>query len=90
LTFEKVLSFRAQRAESLSPADAQAELRNVNALYSLLDDRYKKKYQVSKDLLRPSTNPSYYDDLIREMEEQPNRNWWQRTTNRWKGFIRFR
>jgi cytochrome b pre-mRNA-processing protein 6 len=62
----------------------------VNALYSLLDDRYKKKYPIPRDALHPSANPSYYEDLVRELEEAPKRNWWQRTVNRWRGFIRWK
>ena len=42
-TFHKLLSARAAKANSLSDTEVNAELRNVNALYSLLDDRYKKK-----------------------------------------------
>jgi hypothetical protein len=42
-TFHKLLSARTAKAHTLSDSEANAELRNVNALYSLLDDRYKKK-----------------------------------------------
>ncbi|KAJ9666018.1 hypothetical protein H2201_003929 [Coniosporium apollinis] len=73
---------------SKSPIDPKAEERNINALYSLLDNRYSKKYPVSDSLLKPKSNPTYYDDLIRELEQAPDRNWFQRTLNKWKGFLR--
>jgi hypothetical protein len=41
--FTKVTEFREKRLADLSQTELQGELRNVNALYSLLDDRYSKK-----------------------------------------------
>ncbi len=48
------------------------------------------QYPITNDLLKPAFNPTYYTDLIRELEEAPRRTWWERVTNRWKGFLRFK
>ncbi|PSS09087.1 hypothetical protein M430DRAFT_182766 [Amorphotheca resinae ATCC 22711] len=73
-----------------SPDAARAELEQVNALYSLLENRYSKKYALKGSLLTPASNPTHYTDLVRELDEAPKRNWWQQVTNKWKGLIRFK
>ncbi|KAH7063518.1 hypothetical protein B0J12DRAFT_643099 [Macrophomina phaseolina] len=85
--FQEALKARAATASSA--AEAQ-ELRNVNALYSLLDNRYATKYPVSPAMLKPRSNPSYYDDLMVELSKAPDRGWFERFANRWKGFLRFK
>ncbi|KAK9770003.1 putative Mitochondrial zinc maintenance protein 1, mitochondrial [Seiridium cardinale] len=86
--FQEVLKkrFEAQGA-SLSEEE---KLRQANALYSLLDNRYKKKYPITgeQSLLKPRSKPTYFADLVREMEEAPNRSWFDRTWLRLKGLIR--
>ncbi|KAJ9144726.1 hypothetical protein NKR23_g5855 [Pleurostoma richardsiae] len=66
-----------------------AELRQVNALYSLLDDRYKAKYKVSIAMTEPLSNPTYYADLMSDLEEAPKRSWLDRLGKRLGGLIRF-
>lgn len=39
--------------------------------------------------MKPTRNPTYYTDLVRELEEAPNRGFWARLTNKWKGMVRF-
>ncbi|KIV99875.1 uncharacterized protein PV09_08542 [Verruconis gallopava] len=83
--FSKVLEHREKHL-----ADAgQAELRNINALYSLLDDRYSKKYPTPKHVLSPQSNPNHYIDLIAELEKAPTRSWWDNFVTNLKGRIRF-
>ncbi|KAJ4288343.1 hypothetical protein N0V88_007381 [Collariella sp. IMI 366227] len=66
-----------------------ADLRQVNALYSLLEDRYKNKHRAGDSIFEPKSNPTYYKDLIKELEEVPNRTWLQRLKKRLGGIIRF-
>ncbi|KAI9834196.1 MAG: hypothetical protein M1819_003034 [Sarea resinae] len=61
----------------------------VNALYSLLENRYMTKYPTSAVLTRPASNPTYYEDLLAELEAAPQRSWFDRQLNKWKGFLRF-
>lgn len=85
--FQDALKARAAAASSAPEAQ---ELRNVNALYSLLDNRYASKYAVSPALLKPRSNPSYYDELMVELSKAPDRGWLERWTNKWKGFLRLK
>jgi cytochrome b pre-mRNA-processing protein 6 len=43
VSFQKVLEARVAASQDLPEGDVAAELRNTNALYSLLDNRYTKK-----------------------------------------------
>jgi len=38
--------------------------------------------------MEPKSNPTYYKDLITELEEAPNRTWFTRVKNRLKGLVR--
>jgi cytochrome b pre-mRNA-processing protein 6 len=49
-----------------------------------------RQYPIANSLMTPASNPTYYTDLIRELEEAPKRSWWARLINRWKGGIRFK
>lgn len=40
-------------------------------------------------LMKPRSNPTHYTDLIKELEEAPNRSWFGRMTKRLGGLIRF-
>ncbi|KAH0610023.1 uncharacterized protein H6S33_012569 [Morchella sextelata] len=64
--------------------------REINALGSLLEDRYRKKYPVSDRILKPRGNPEYYDNLIKELEQAPGRSWWETKLNAWKGYVRMK
>jgi cytochrome b pre-mRNA-processing protein 6 len=69
--------------------DEQAELEQANALYSLLENRYAEQFPLSGRLKAPASNPTYYDDLITEMQEAPNRSWFGGMMQRVKGSLRF-
>jgi hypothetical protein len=47
------------------------------------------QFPLAGSLMRPASHPTHYADLVREMDEAPKRGWWERTTNKWKGFLRF-
>ncbi|KAI9813530.1 MAG: hypothetical protein M1832_006261 [Thelocarpon impressellum] len=67
----------------------EAELAQVNVLYSFLEDRYSKKYAVSESFVRPASNPNHYSDLLAELDAAPKRSWLETRLNKWKGFLRF-
>ncbi|GKT82177.1 hypothetical protein Ct61P_00027 [Colletotrichum tofieldiae] len=56
--------------------DEAKELKQVNALYALADDRFKKR-------------PTYFQDLLRELEEAPTRGWLQNVSKKLSGMFRF-
>ncbi|KAL3491628.1 hypothetical protein BJX62DRAFT_204717 [Aspergillus germanicus] len=61
---------------------------SLNALSSLLEDRYARRYPLSPKLRRPASNPDHYDNLIREFEEAPSRDWLGRLWKRLSGQFR--
>jgi cytochrome b pre-mRNA-processing protein 6 len=69
--------------------DARTELLNINALYSLLENRYSKRYPTSPALLRPQSNPEYYERLMREIEEAPKKSWLRAKWDMWKMKVRW-
>ena len=46
------------------------------------------QYPLSERILKPASSPRYYDELIKELDEAPNRSWFGRLVKRWKGFVR--
>ncbi|KAE8356905.1 hypothetical protein BDV28DRAFT_126394, partial [Aspergillus coremiiformis] len=61
---------------------------SLNALSSLLEDRYARRYPLPPKLRRPASNPDHYDNLIREFSEAPSRDFWGRVSARLKGLFR--
>jgi len=102
-------TLNAAQSVANSPIDEKLELEQVNAIYSLLENRYTRKvwlqfgyeiekethsltckqYPISGSLMKPASNPTHYTDLIKELEEAPQRSWFSTMTNKWKGFLRF-
>lgn len=86
LQFQAVLRKRFEQPNvNLSEAE---QLKEANALYSLLGDRYKRTYPIRGSLLEPKSNPTYFADLIKEVEEAPTRSAWDRFLLRMKGLVR--
>ncbi|PQE32387.1 hypothetical protein CJF32_00001141 [Rutstroemia sp. NJR-2017a WRK4] len=80
----------AANGSAAAPVNEKAELRQVNALYSLLEDRYKRKYPLSDKIMKPASNPNLYQDLLKELEAAPTRTYFQGLINRWKKMVRFK
>jgi len=83
---------QAGEATPKAPAslDENKEMKQTNVLYSLLDDRLARQYPIPSSLRTPASNPTHYDDLIREMEEAPTRSWFANFSQRVKGTLRFK
>ncbi|KAF2738279.1 hypothetical protein EJ04DRAFT_509696 [Polyplosphaeria fusca] len=69
---------------------SQTELKNINALYSLLDNRYTKLYPTSAAMLNPKGNPEYYEKLLADIAEAPNRSWIKAKWENLKMKVRFK
>ncbi|KAA6409075.1 MAG: hypothetical protein FRX48_07419 [Lasallia pustulata] len=69
--------------------DEKSELEQANVLYSFLENRYARKYPITERLTKPVSNPSYYEDLMTELQEAPRRSWFSSIVNKWRGFLRF-
>ncbi|KAF1988295.1 hypothetical protein K402DRAFT_452993 [Aulographum hederae CBS 113979] len=87
---EKIESHRLKlTGPEVSPQLRVADLRNVNALYSLLDNRYAKQYPLSEYYLEPQSNPNHYKEIIEEFDNAPKRSSFERWIGQWKRMIRF-
>lgn len=86
---QDVLRKRVETADAR--ADTRADLAQVNALMSLVENRYQKKYHLAggpAGLQSPASNPEYYRALLRELDEAPTRSWVQRVKNKLTGMFR--
>uniref|UniRef100_A0A0B7K6G5 Uncharacterized protein n=1 Tax=Bionectria ochroleuca TaxID=29856 RepID=A0A0B7K6G5_BIOOC len=54
----------------------------------LRPDYQLQDYKLSGQMLKPTSQPTYFDDLIREIEEAPKRTWFERLGKRLSGMIR--
>ncbi|PUU83313.1 hypothetical protein B9Z19DRAFT_1189749 [Tuber borchii] len=79
-----------KEVEAQSKFDEVYEKRQLNALSSLLEDRYKKMYPVTDHILMPKGQPDYYKKLLEELEVAPKRSWFERQLNSWRGWIRLK
>ncbi|KAL1394143.1 hypothetical protein HDK64DRAFT_305188 [Phyllosticta capitalensis] len=96
LSFQTALNKRQKAAvtsssssSSSSATPAPHESRDLNALYSLLDNRYQRAYPLSPRFLRPNSKATYYEDLMQELERSTQRNWWQGFVTKLKARLRF-
>ncbi|KAB8293014.1 hypothetical protein EYC80_007376 [Monilinia laxa] len=87
--FQDAIQRRLERVAATGKLDEKRELAQVNALYSLVENRYRGKYPLTSKIMKPASNPTYYEDLVKELEEAPNRSWFQQQVNKWKGALRF-
>ncbi|EED17677.1 conserved hypothetical protein [Talaromyces stipitatus ATCC 10500] len=87
VSVQTYLQSRMPKSESETPQISQS---SINALTSLLNNQYSKQYPLPQILRRPASNPSHYDDVVREFEEAPNRNWLGRIQKRLGGMLRFK
>lgn len=74
---------------SASPPSPQLEHAQVNALFSLLENRYSNKYPLSPGVLKPTSAPEHYERLLAEIERAPKKTWWQAKVDQWKMKIRW-
>jgi cytochrome b pre-mRNA-processing protein 6 len=72
-----------------APANPALETAQITALYSLLEDRYSKKYPLSEAVFKPAGAPDHYEGLMREIERAPRKSWWGAKMDMWKMKIRW-
>lgn len=76
-------------------SNAADPAKQVNALVSLLANRYATAYPTSPapesatgGMMTPRSNPTYYGDLMRDLEAAPTRSWGQRVVLKLRGMFR--
>jgi cytochrome b pre-mRNA-processing protein 6 len=76
-------------AAPAAPLDSKKELADLNTLFTLLENRYSKRYPLSAGVLKPTSKPEYYEKLMEEIERAPTKTWWQAKMDEWKMKIRW-
>lgn len=66
----------------------QKEMKQVNALYSLLENRYSTAFPMPQQFRYPASRQTHYDDLMQELEEAPTRSKFTSFVQRLKGRFR--
>ena len=77
-----------ERYPRFSAGQEVEELHKARALQMLLGDKLKQRYPIKGFLLQPKSQPTYFEDLVTEIEEAPKRSWFQRIGKRISGLIR--
>ncbi|KAI9149990.1 hypothetical protein HJFPF1_09737 [Paramyrothecium foliicola] len=77
-----------ERYPRFNAAKEAEELQKARALQMLLGDKLKSRHALKGFLLQPKSQPTYFEDLVTEIEEAPKRSWFQRMGKRLSGLIR--
>jgi len=77
-----------ERCNNLDPAREVDEAMRAKALQVLVEDRFKSMYKLDGGIMEPKSQPTYFRDLAREIEEAPNRTWLERLGKKLSGMIR--
>jgi cytochrome b pre-mRNA-processing protein 6 len=81
-------SILRQRVEK-PPMPYRDESKEVNAAYLLLDGTFARQYPLSESMMKPASNPTYYEDLKKEILEAPDRSWLSTWWQGMKKMVRF-
>ncbi|PNY24608.1 Uncharacterized protein TCAP_05467 [Tolypocladium capitatum] len=78
-------------ARPTPPPEAE-ELLKARALQFLVQNKFRDRvhwqYKLKGPMLEPTSQPTYFEDLVREIEEAPKRTWLGRIGKRLSGMIR--
>lgn len=66
------------------------EMKQVNALYALSENRFARDAPFPEKLRFPESQPTHYDDIIAESERAPSRGFLTKMSDKFKGMIRLR
>ncbi|KAH7317152.1 hypothetical protein B0I35DRAFT_479919 [Stachybotrys elegans] len=77
-----------ERYPQFNAAAEREELLKARALQFLEQGRFQKRYKLQGSMLKPKSHPTYFEDLLREIEEAPKRSWFERLGKRLSGMIR--
>ncbi|PHH90053.1 hypothetical protein CDD83_4625 [Cordyceps sp. RAO-2017] len=76
------------RFQSYTPSMEAEELLKARALQFLLQNKFHDRYKLRGPMLEPKSQPTYFADLVKEIDEAPKRTWFQRLGKRLSGMIR--
>ncbi|KAK1826290.1 hypothetical protein QBC39DRAFT_364780 [Podospora conica] len=75
----------ARRLQSSTAAEGLSQAR---PLLALLDNQYARKYQLSDRIMKPKFNPTYYEGILDELKNAPNRGLLERISKKISGMFR--
>ncbi|KFH45660.1 hypothetical protein ACRE_035490 [Hapsidospora chrysogenum ATCC 11550] len=83
------------RYKDYKPSMEAEELFKARSLQVLQQNRFMDRaadsngqYKLKGPMLEPDSQPTYFEDLLREIEEAPKRTWLERVGKRLSGMIR--
>ncbi|KAG6001015.1 hypothetical protein E4U21_004772 [Claviceps maximensis] len=77
-----------ERYKSLKPGMEAEETLKARALQFLVQNKYNDRFKLQGPMLEPKSQPTYFHDLVKEIEEAPRRTWLERLGKRLSGMIR--
>ncbi|KAK6445984.1 hypothetical protein FP744_10002233 [Trichoderma asperellum] len=77
-----------ERFKTYKPSIEPEELLKARALQFLVQNKFRDRYKLKGPMLEPKSQPTYFEDLVREIEEAPKRTWLERLGKRLSGMIR--
>ncbi|KAH8175157.1 hypothetical protein LIA77_03575 [Sarocladium implicatum] len=77
-----------ERFKHYKPSMEPEEVLRARALQFLVQDKFMNRYRLGDKMLKPKSQPTYFEDLVREIEEAPKRSWFERLGKRLSGMIR--
>ncbi|KAL7926993.1 hypothetical protein ACQKWADRAFT_279231 [Trichoderma austrokoningii] len=77
-----------ERFKNYKPSTESEELLKARALQFLVQNKFRDRYKLKGPMLEPKSQPTYFEDLVREIEEAPKRTWLERLGKRLSGMIR--
>ncbi|RDA89429.1 hypothetical protein CP532_6220 [Ophiocordyceps camponoti-leonardi (nom. inval.)] len=86
-----------ERFQSYRPSMEAEEVQRARALQFLIQNKFRDKarellnwYKLRGPMLEPKSQPTYFADLVHEIDEAPKRSWLGRLGKRLAGLIRLR
>ncbi|KAG6046045.1 hypothetical protein E4U17_008029 [Claviceps sp. LM77 group G4] len=76
------------RYKSFKPELETEELMKARALQFIVQNKYNDRFKLRGPMLKPTSQPTYFSDLVKEIEEAPQRTWLERLGKRLSGMIR--
>merc|ERR1712000_184737 len=70
------------------PSMEAEEMFRARSLQMLQENRFMDRYKLSGRMLEPNSQPTYFADLVREIEEAPKRTWFERLGKKLSGMVR--
>jgi cytochrome b pre-mRNA-processing protein 6 len=80
----------AALATPVEPFSEEKEMKQISALDALLGNKFENAFPIPPQVRRPRYNATHYDDIVKELEEAPNRSFFTNFWNRLKGSVRLR